>query len=73
MKYEWKNIQSPVLIIYGKKDKYLPVNGLNYTWEFIDNDLRIEIIQDAGHFVQYDAPDAVTNAIVSWLNKYEIN
>lgn len=67
---DWVPVQSPVLIIYGEADPYLPVGGLNDSWDFVDNDLRIEIIQDAGHFVQYDAPDKVTRAIASWLTDY---
>ncbi len=64
---EWTPVQSPVLIIFGESDPYLPVDGLNYSWQYVANDLRIEIIQDAGHFVQADAPDKVTRAIESWV------
>ena len=64
---QWTPVRSPVLIIFGEADPYLPVDGLNYSWEYVDRDLRIEVIQDAGHFVQYDAPDKVTRSIRSWL------
>ena len=64
---EWTPVRSPVLIIYGEADPYLPVDGLNYNWKYVGNDLRIDIIQDAGHFVQYDAPEKVTRSIRSWL------
>jgi pimeloyl-ACP methyl ester carboxylesterase len=64
---DWVPIRSPVLVIFGEADPYLPVDGLNNTWDFVDNDLRLDIIQDAGHFVQQDASDKVTRSIRSWL------
>ena len=64
---DWVPVRSPVLIIYGEADPYLPVDGLNGTWHYVDNDLRMDIIHDAGHFIQQEAPDKVTRLIRSWL------
>ena len=64
---DWVPVRSPVLVIFGEADPYLPVNGLNGTWDYVDNDLRLDIIQNAGHFIQQEAPDRVTRSIRSWL------
>ena len=62
-------IKSPVLVIHGLADTALLAAGLNDTWEWIDNELTITTIPGAGHFVQQDAPDRVTRAILAWLNR----
>ncbi len=60
-------VQVPVLIIHGKEDRYLPVDGLNNNWNYIDGPLTMVIIPEAGHFVQQDASEQVTRAMVMWL------
>lgn len=60
-------IQCPVLMIYGLKDQALLAAGLNDTWEWIDKDLTLVTVPDAGHFVQQDASEFVTQTVLSWL------
>jgi pimeloyl-ACP methyl ester carboxylesterase len=62
-------IQCPVLLIHGLKDKALLSDALNGTWNWIDSDLTLVTVPDADHFVQQDAADLVTRAMVSWLNR----
>ena len=62
-------IKSPLLVIHGHADTALLAAGLNDTWEWFDNELTITTIPGAGHFVQQDAPDRVTRAILAWLNR----
>lgn len=57
----------PVLIFHGLKDRALHSNGLNNTWDWIDQDLSIVTIPKAGHFVQQDAADLVSKTMKSWL------
>jgi len=61
------NIKSPVLMIYGLKDKALPPGMLNDTWDYVDNEVTIRTIPEAGHFVQQEAADKVNKMIRSWL------
>lgn len=65
-----KKVKCPVLIIYGLKDRALPPGMLNNTWDWIDNDLTIITIPEAGHFVQQQAPEKTTNAIKFWLSHH---
>ena len=60
-------LQMPVLIFHGLKDTALHSDGLNNTWDWIDADLTIVTAPNAGHFVQQDAAELVTNTMKWWL------
>jgi pimeloyl-ACP methyl ester carboxylesterase len=66
-KVELPNVQCPVLLIHGLKDKALLASALNNTWEWIDNELTMVTIPDADHFVHHDAPEQVNRVISRWL------
>jgi epoxide hydrolase 4 len=63
-------IKSPVLMIHGLKDTALMAPALNSTWDWVENDLTIMTIPDAGHFVQNDAPDQVSDMMKTWLEMH---
>ena len=63
------NVKCSVLLIHGLKDQALLPGALNDTWNWLDKDLTLVTIPDAGHFVQQDAADLVTRSIVAWLNR----
>jgi pimeloyl-ACP methyl ester carboxylesterase len=60
-------VKCPVLMIHGLKDTALLPGGLNDTWKYLEKDLTLVTVPDAGHFVQHDAPEFVTSEIVRWL------
>ncbi|HWE39852.1 MAG TPA: alpha/beta hydrolase [Isosphaeraceae bacterium] len=60
-------VKCPVLMIHGLKDPALLPGGLNDTWRFVEKDLTLVTVPDAGHFVQQDAPEFVTKEMVRWL------
>ena len=60
-------LNMPVLIFHGLKDRALHSDGLNNTWDWIDQDLTIVTVPSAGHFVQQDAADLVSKTMKSWL------
>ena len=62
-------VKAPVLLIHGLKDEYLLSGALNGTWEWLEKDLTLVNFPDAAHFVQQDAAESVTRAIVAWLNR----
>jgi pimeloyl-ACP methyl ester carboxylesterase len=62
-------VQMPVLMIHGLKDTALLPGALNDTWNWVEKDLTLMTIPDAGHFVQADAPDLVTRTIRMWLSR----
>lgn len=60
-------VKCPVLMIHGLKDTALLADGLNGTWEYLQQPLTLVTVPNADHFVQQDAPELVTNTIVRWL------
>jgi hypothetical protein len=41
--------------------------ALNDTWQWVDKDMTLITLPDAGHFVQHDAAEMVTKKLLSWL------
>jgi len=62
-----KKVQCPVLMIHGLKDTALLAPALNGTWEYVQRDLTLITVPEAGHFVQADAAEFVTRSIREWL------
>jgi epoxide hydrolase 4 len=60
-------VKCPVLMIHGLKDPALLPGALNDTWKWIDAELTLVTIPDAGHFVQQDAAERVTKIMTGWL------
>ena len=62
-------VKCSVLLIHGLKDTALLPGALNDTWNWLDSDLTLVTIPNAVHFVQQDAAELVTRAMVAWLNR----
>jgi epoxide hydrolase 4 len=62
-------VQCPVLMIHGLKDPALLAGALNDNWNYVEQDLTLVTIPDAGHWVQQDAADLVTRTIRAWLKR----
>ena len=60
-------VRAPVLQIHGLDDQYLLAGALDGTWEWIDSPYTLVTLPGVGHFVQQDASEAVTRAMVGWL------
>ncbi|MBI4582915.1 MAG: hypothetical protein HY717_02605 [Planctomycetes bacterium] len=42
--------------------------ALNGTWKWIESELTLITIPTVGHFVQQDAAERVTRAMIHWLD-----
>ncbi len=62
-------VRCPTLCIFGEKDEFLFVDTLDGTHRFVENDLSVEIIQRAEHFVHNDARHQVTRILGDWLER----
>jgi pimeloyl-ACP methyl ester carboxylesterase len=62
-------VKAPVLIMHGLDDQALLPGALNGTWEWVEKDLTIMTIPGAGHFVQQDAAQTVSDTMVDWLRR----
>jgi pimeloyl-ACP methyl ester carboxylesterase len=60
-------VRSPVLMFHGLKDSALLPGALNGSWEWVEKDLTLVTIPDAGHWAHWDAADLVTRTMVNWL------
>jgi pimeloyl-ACP methyl ester carboxylesterase len=58
----------PVLVVWGMNDQALLPCQLDGLEDHID-DLSVVRIPDAGHFVPWETPDAVTAALRDWLGR----
>ncbi|MFT7679812.1 MAG: pimeloyl-ACP methyl ester carboxylesterase [Planctomycetota bacterium] len=62
-------VQVPVLQFHGLADQALHSDGLNYTWDYLEQDLTLVTIPGAGHFVQQDASELVTKTMLWWMTR----
>jgi pimeloyl-ACP methyl ester carboxylesterase len=62
-------VQCPVLLIHGLKDKALGAAALNESWKVTTQDLTLLTLPNADHWVQQDASAAVTRAMQDWLRR----
>ena len=60
-------VQAPVLMFHGLKDTALLAGALNDTWEWLEKDLTLVTVPNAGHWVQRDAADLVSRTMKEWL------
>jgi len=59
-------ISAPTLILWGTRDPVLPVALADPGPELVP-DRRVVLVEDAGHFVQSDAPEQVNAALLAFL------
>ncbi len=62
-------VQAPVLVIHGLDDQALLPGGHDGTWQWVEQDLTLVTVPGAGHFVQHDASDFVTQTMLGWLEQ----
>jgi len=68
-------VKCPVLMFHGLDDLWLMPEALNDTWRYVDNDLTLVTVPNAGHWVHVGpvqsggAPELVTTRLVSWLTQ----
>lgn len=62
------NLKMPVLVVHGKKDQYLPLDGHAYTWNFVDNEFSMHVFNEAAHFIQQDKSEELTILLKTFLN-----
>ena len=63
------NIKMPVLQFHGLDDSALLSDGLNNTWDWMDKPYTLVTVPGAGHWVQHDAADLVSNMIKAWIEQ----
>ncbi|MCR9296149.1 MAG: alpha/beta hydrolase [bacterium] len=64
---DFPKVKCSTLVIHGLADTALLPGGLNGTWDFVERDLTLVTLPGAGHFVQQDAAEQVTQQLLRWL------
>ena len=64
---EFPPVGCRVLMFHGLKDMALLPGALNDTWKWVERDLTLITVPDAGHWVHVDAREVVTRNMIFWL------
>jgi pimeloyl-ACP methyl ester carboxylesterase len=56
----------PVLVAWGVEDTWIPVDRAHALAEAIPG-ARLQLVQDAGHLIQVDAPERLATVLHGWL------
>jgi len=58
-------IVSPTVLLWGDHDPALGKRAVDETAQHVQGDFRLEILEGAGHWLQFERPDEVSRALVS--------
>ncbi len=64
---EMPDLAMPVLQFHGLQDTAVDKDGLRNTWDWMEKDYTLVTVPSAGHFVQWEAPEIVSQTMLSWL------
>lgn len=60
-------IEVPVLALAGAQDRFVPAGAVERSRRWVAGPWTHEIVPGAGHFLPEEAPDTVTQALLTWL------
>ena len=61
-------IDVPVLVVWGKQDRWIPVDRAHRLGELIPG-ARVQVVEGAGHLIQLDQPAALATCLTRWLGE----
>jgi len=62
----YPTIGVPVHVVWGRDDAWIPVDRAQRLHELIPG-ARLTVIEQAGHLIQLDQPEAITATLTQWL------
>ncbi len=60
------SLELPVLVVWGAEDAWIPVDRAHALVNAIPH-ARLQLVRDAGHLIQLDAPEVLATALERWL------
>jgi pimeloyl-ACP methyl ester carboxylesterase len=63
------NVTAPTVLLWGDQDPALGRWQAESTAKHVDGDFRLEILEGAGHWLQFERPDEVTRSLVQRVSK----
>ena len=67
---EWPLINTPTLYLHGRNDGCAVMELAEGQGRYFAGPLETGVVQDAGHFLQLEQPDAVADHILYWLSSH---
>jgi pimeloyl-ACP methyl ester carboxylesterase len=64
----YANLEVPVQVVWGTEDTWIPVDRAHRLAATIPG-ARLDLVADAGHLIQLDAPDRLTEILQRWLSR----
>jgi pimeloyl-ACP methyl ester carboxylesterase len=61
-------LQVPVLVVWGKRDPYVPVRDAERQREWFPN-AEVKVLEDSGHWPFADHPKALADAVIPFLRR----
>jgi pimeloyl-ACP methyl ester carboxylesterase len=62
----YPTIDVPVLVVWGRDDAWIPVDRAHRLQQLIPS-AHLTVIEQAGHLIQLDQPEALTATLTRWL------
>jgi pimeloyl-ACP methyl ester carboxylesterase len=62
----YPSIDVPTMVVWGRDDAWIPVDRAHRLHQMISG-ARLRLIENAGHLVQLDQPEALTATLSEWL------
>ena len=63
----YATLDLPLQVVWGTKDTWIPVDRAHRLVGFVPG-ARLDLVEDAGHLVQLEAPDRLTEILRRWLS-----
>jgi pimeloyl-ACP methyl ester carboxylesterase len=63
----YPKVKVPTLVVYGREDVPLVVEGLNDLWKWVDQELTLLVVPGAGHGPHSEVPEFTTPRVLDWL------
>jgi pimeloyl-ACP methyl ester carboxylesterase len=64
----YSQLDLPVKVIWGRQDAWIPLDRALQLADMIPS-AELDIVDDAGHLIQYDAPEHLAITLHRWLTK----
>jgi pimeloyl-ACP methyl ester carboxylesterase len=60
-------VDAPTVLLWGDNDPYLGRAQADLTAERVSGEYRLEILEGAGHWLQFERPGEVSRSLVGWV------
>jgi pimeloyl-ACP methyl ester carboxylesterase len=61
------NVPAPATLIWGDQDPFLGRRGAEETSRHMGAEYRLEVLEGAGHWLQFERPDEVSHTLMRAL------